>query len=157
MLYNYFFFIRATEFDDTEEEIRKIAGSEFAGLYLQGPKKTWDTSKLYDHIILERLVLDMTPRADKHPLKPSQGGRRAAIAVSGDGMLDFSSSLVSLIRDKDAESEVVPSESDFQSISEVERSETSVEEESSPKKIIRTNYWLRLHSKSHRLVGTRFL
>ena len=142
----------STDFDDNEDTFRQVAGATFAEVHMKGPRKNWNMAAIYEHIILERLVLDMTPRESKQQLKPAEGGRRAAVTMtSGGGVLDFSTSLVSLIRD--AEPAISPaSESD--GVDEVEsKSSESAAKPAEKKESVRKVFWLRLHSRTHRLLG----
>lgn len=107
---------------------------------------------IYEHIILERLLLDMTPRENKQQLKPAEGGRRAAVTMtSGGGVLDFSASLVSLIRDAEPATSPVSMQ---HGVDEVEsKSSESTEKPPEKKESVRKVFWLRLHSRTHRLLG----
>ncbi len=143
------YFLRSTDFEEDETTFRRVVGAKFAATHLTGPRKTWNMAAIYEHIILDRLLLDMTPRESKQQLKPAEGGgRRAAVTMtSGGGVLDLSTSLVSLIRDP--EPDVSPS----RSVDPADEGEikSSVSEEK--KEPVRKVFWLRLHSRTHRLLG----
>lgn len=54
----------SVDIDDDEEDLKRIVGREYAALYLQKDRKKWDMSKMFEHIVLERMVLDMSPRVN---------------------------------------------------------------------------------------------
>ena len=72
------YFLRSTDFEEDETTFRRVVGAKFATTHLTGPRKTWNMAAIYEHIILDRLLLDMTPRESKQQLKPAEGGGRRA-------------------------------------------------------------------------------
>lgn len=137
--------------EDNEEEMRRIAGKEYSERHLAGRRKSWDMPRLFEHIVLERMVLDMSPKGSGGmPAQQSRGGRRAAISMGGGEAVDLTASVISLKRDEET---AVENASSFSPSMEEDQSSQSTAPEDAAPSGNRRCYWLRIHSRTHRMVG----
>jgi hypothetical protein len=97
---------------DDETDIHRLLGAEHSTEMLRGPKKTWQLGSIFEHVVRERLVLDMMPTHRKHGV--TKDGRRDGVSAAGAAGLhhppqehpthavdnmDVTGSLITLIRD----------------------------------------------------------
>jgi len=141
------------DIDDDEQDLKRIAGREYAALHLQMDRSKWDMSKMFEHIVLDRLVLDMSPRANLQQ-QQLDGGRRAAISVSdGAGTLNLSASVITLKRDELEEGAEDASQFDESAALSASLASSSVKKSDELRDDNAKVFWLRIHSRTHRIVG----
>lgn len=141
----------SVEVKDSEDDIRRTAGAEFAeALGLHQDKRLWKKEKVFEHIVRERLVLDLLTGT----VNKNKDGRREGIIQQHAENAEVSGSVVSVIRDK-VDPKVLEELPTILEAPEEDKEEKSVE-----KSVAETEgkiCWHRLHSRSQRLTGRNFL
>lgn len=138
-----------TDIVDKREEFQDIIGVGKAGEFLKGHKDTWNMGAIFEYIVRERVVVDM-----------SAGDRKAGKSARRDGMSAVSesqamgSSLIRVIRDSDTA--VAKARVDFTITEEDEEDNVDSNGNVNGKvaKVYRREFfWVRLVSRTHKLAG----